>query len=89
MELGMVRTQIQITEVQARELKRLARQKKVSMAELIRESIDEMLRSKTTVSREELVQRSLAAVGKFRSGKGDISERHDDYLLEIYGEYKK
>ena len=80
----MKRTQIQLTEAQARALKRLAGKKHVSIASLIRESVDDLLRSEGAISREELVQRSLEAVGKYRSGKGDISVRHDDYLAEAY-----
>jgi len=84
----MVRTQIQLTEEQARELKRLARERDVSVAALIRESIDEVIRSRGTLSRNEQVSRALAAVGAFRSGKGDISDRHDEYLAEIYADHQ-
>ncbi len=85
----MVRTQIQLTEEQAKALKRLANRKHVSVASLIRDGVDEVLHSQGVISREEQVKRALAAAGKFRSGAGDLSERHDEYLAEIYGEYKK
>lgn len=81
----MVRTQIQLTESQARELKRLAAARGVSMAELIRQGVDSLLKSKTLGSDEELRRRALALAGKFRSGKRDISREHDRYLAEDFG----
>jgi hypothetical protein len=81
----MVRTQIQLTERQARELKRIAAARGVSMAEVIREAVDERIRAGIVpVSREERVKRALAVLGKFRSGLRDVSARHDDYLVEAY-----
>ncbi|MEK6536845.1 MAG: CopG family transcriptional regulator [Actinomycetota bacterium] len=85
----MFRTQIQLTDEQARALKKLAHKKNVSVAALIRGSVDEVLRSQGAVSREEQIRRALAVAGLFHSGKTDISERHDDYLADIYGDYKK
>lgn len=85
----MVRTQIQLTEAQVRELKKLAADYQMSMAALIRDSIDEMLKSRHQVSREEQRQRALAVAGKYRSGKSDISKRHDHYLTGIYGNHRK
>lgn len=81
----MVRTQIQLTERQARELKRIAAAKGVSMAEVIREAVDERIRAGIVpVSREERVKRALAVLGKFRSGIKDLSTAHDKYLAEDY-----
>lgn len=81
----MVRTQIQLTERQARELKRIAAARGISMAEVIREAVDERIRTGIVpVSREERVKRALAVLGKFRSGLRDVSARHDDYLAEAY-----
>jgi hypothetical protein len=82
----MVRTQIQLTKRQARELKRMAAREGVSMAEIIRRSVDAKIREGTgEVPWEERVRRAQAAMGKFRSGLKDVSERHDDYLVEAYG----
>jgi hypothetical protein len=82
----MIRTQIQLTERQARELKRMAAKEGVSMAEVIRRAVDAKLRGGTgEVPWEERVRRVLAAMGKFRSGLKDVAERHDDYLVEAYG----
>ena len=80
----MVRTQIQLTEKQAVALKRLAAKKKVSMAELIRVGVNNLLHSVETVSLEERRQRAIAIAGRFRSGRSDLSAKHDEHLTEIY-----
>jgi predicted DNA-binding ribbon-helix-helix protein len=82
----MIRTQIQLTEEQSQELKRLAAERRVSVAELIREAAEKLLRDSATPGYAERKRRALAVAGRFRSGKGDLSARHDDYLAEIYGE---
>lgn len=78
----MVRTQIQLTEEQARSLKRLAAAKRVSMAQLIRQGVDTILQSDTGIDRDEKRRRAIAAAGRFRSGRSDISRKHDTYLAE-------
>lgn len=81
----MVRTQIQLTERQARELKRIAAREGVSMAELIRRAVDAKLREGSREAPwEERVRRALAVMGKFKSGIRDLSEEHDKYLGEEY-----
>jgi predicted DNA-binding ribbon-helix-helix protein len=82
---GMVRTQIQLTDNQARDLKRLAAARHLSMAELIRQGVDAILRSNTVMDIAEKRKRALALAGKYRSGKHDISKEHDKYLAEDYG----
>ena len=82
----MVRTQIQLTERQARELRRIAAKEGVSMAEIIRRAVDAKIRGGSgEVPWQERVRRAQAAMGKFRSGLKDVAERHDDYLAEEYG----
>ena len=78
----MVRTQIQLTEEQARSLKRLAASRQVSIAELIRQGVDTVLRSNTGIDLDEKRRRAIAAAGRFRSGQRDISEKHDKFLAE-------
>ncbi|MBE0502606.1 MAG: CopG family transcriptional regulator [Desulfuromonadales bacterium] len=80
----MVRTQIQLPEEQVSTLKNLATQQHTSMAELIRRAIDMFTASTDTVSLQDHRQRALAAAGKFRSGHGDLSAKHDHYLAEVY-----
>lgn len=55
------------------------------MADLIRSSVDETLRRRGHVSREELKRRALTAVGRFRSGLGDLASEHDRYLDDAFG----
>lgn len=85
----MFRTQIQLKDEQARALKKLAQEKNISMAALIRDSVDNILRSQSAVSSDEQVRRALEVVGRFHSGKSDISVHHDDYLAESYGDHNK
>ena len=73
----MIRTQIQLTERQARALRQLATSEGLSMAELIRRAVDRVLAEPGDEMRR---GRALAAVGKFRSGRGDVARRHDEYL---------
>jgi hypothetical protein len=80
----MIRTQIQLTEDQAATLKELAHRENVSIAELTRQAIDHWLRHMGAVSPVEQRRQALDVVGRFHSGKSDISEKHDDYLAEAY-----
>ena len=82
----MIRTQIQLTDEQARALREIARARGDSMAELIRQGVDEVLRSEPGLSREDRKRRAIAASGKFRSGLSDLSTDHDRYLGEAYAE---
>ena len=82
---AMVRTQIQLTERQARELKRMAAREGVSMAEVIRKAVDAKIREGVSeVPWEERVRRAMAVLGKFHSGLKDVSRRHDHYLAEAF-----
>ena len=82
----MVRTQIQLTESQVHALKKIAASRHVSVARLIRQAIDTMIQSGPLVDREERYKRAMDIVGKFCSGKRDISKEHDDYLVDAYGQ---
>lgn len=80
----MIRTQIQLTEAQARKVRRLAASRHVSMAEVIRESVDDYVRNQTDDNLKEKRARALKLVGGFSSGKRDLAEKHDKYLEEAY-----
>ena len=80
----MVRTQIQLTEKQARMLRDLAKVKKVSMAELIRRGVDLFLRNSSVLDVEERRKNAIQAIGRFSSGTWDTSEKHDKYLNEAF-----
>lgn len=81
----MVRTQIQLTERQAKRVKAVARRRNVSMATVIRECVDAGLEHKAA-TRRELYDRAMKVVGAFsdREGKRDVARRHDDYLVDAY-----
>jgi hypothetical protein len=82
----MIRTQIQLTEDQYESLRQLAMATERSVADLVREGVDHVLAGRSVPSREELVGRALAAVGRYASGKSDVSGDHDRYLAEAFGE---
>ena len=79
----MVRTQIQLTETQARRLKRLAAAQGRSMADLIRSSVDALLSHPEANTDEVRRTRALGAAGRFRSGLGDLSTHHDRHLADV------
>jgi len=81
----MVRTQVQFTEEQLAQLRRLAAEKGVSVSELVRRGVDRVLREERSPDRKELMARALEVAGKYDSGLTDIGRRHDDYLAEDFG----
>lgn len=81
----MIRTQIQLTEVQSRKIREAARQSGVSTAEIIRRSIDRYLdQDAALTSASEGRLSALKVVGLFHSGLHDVAVRHDEYLDEAY-----
>jgi hypothetical protein len=82
----MVRTQIQLEDRQAEMLRKLSEEGGLSMAEIIRRSIDLYLASiPPKPGREEQRERAIRAPGRFRSGVHDLGESHDRYLQEALG----
>ena len=81
----MVRTQIQLREGQARRVRRLAEEQGVSMAEVIRRCLDQVLKSDQP-DRSALYSRAEAVVGQFEDGCGapDLARKHDDYLATSF-----
>jgi hypothetical protein len=77
----MIRTQIQITSEQARALKRLAAREGKSVAELIRISVDSLLRAGGIKDYEVLRRKASEAAGKL-NGPETLSANHDDFLAE-------
>jgi hypothetical protein len=78
------RTQISLTAEQAQRLRRIARQRRTSMAALIRDAVERAYPEATSV--DNAWDRALRSVGGFRSGHDDISQRHDAYLVDDFGE---
>lgn len=81
----MIRTQIQLSEKQAKSLKKLADNEKVSVASLVRRGVDALLESSGEISSEERRRRALAVAGKFHSKKRDLGTEHDKYLAQAFG----
>lgn len=77
----MVRTQIQLTEEQTARVKKAARERGISMAELIRRCIDRWMEEEASPDLDALYERAMRIAGTFhdREGRTDVSERHDDY----------
>lgn len=80
----MIRTQIQLTEDQARAIKKMATAQGISMAAFIRQAVEGLINSSPDEDRQERIRRAREIVGQYRSGKGDVSRRHDDYLDEAF-----
>ncbi|MEZ5403939.1 MAG: CopG family transcriptional regulator [Bryobacteraceae bacterium] len=81
----MVRTQIQLTDDQVSSLRRTAGLRGVSMAELIRMSLDTFIAREGATSRDAKVERARSVVGRFASGTGDTGREHDKYLTAAFG----
>ena len=77
----MIRTQIQLTEDQAQALKELSAKTGLSIAELVRRGLAPLLRDGLS-EHDERARRAAAAVGRFHSGRDDISSNHDRYLTD-------
>lgn len=79
----MVRTQVQFTEEQIEALRARAAREDVSVSELVRRAVDGWVATET--SRKEKKNRALEVAGRFRSGRDDVSRRHDEHLSEVFG----
>ena len=81
----MIRTQIQLTEGQARRLRAWAAEHGVSLAAAIRCSVDRML-SEGTADIEARYARAASVLGSIPDpdGASDVSVEHDRYLDEAY-----
>lgn len=90
----MVTVEIQLSDEQARRLDQVAQTEGVSLEEVVRRSIERyVMEQEATPHRAldraelaELRRRSLALVGKYGSDASDVSENHDRYLADIYGD---
>lgn len=83
--MNVVRTQIQLSEDEVAAVKRLAAARGVSMAAVIRDAVDRYVEREAEETLDQRWARSLAAIGGFRSGIPDLSQRHDDEFAEAAG----
>ena len=80
----MIRMQIQLTESQAKAVKRAAMEEGTSVAEVIRRAVERMAGERPKMNAQERARRAIEIAGKFRSGKKGVSQKHDEYLAEAY-----
>ena len=81
----MVRTQVQLTDRQLETLRRDSAATGRSVADLIRQGVDQYLAGRSELGREERIERAIGVAGKFSSGRSDVSANHDRYLAEAFG----
>ncbi|MCF8079891.1 MAG: ribbon-helix-helix domain-containing protein [Desulfobacterales bacterium] len=79
----MVRTQIQLTEEQARKLKAMAASTDQSMAALIRKAVEQLLAGDPR-DRSTLYRNAKSVVGKYTADAADVAQHHDRYLKESF-----
>jgi len=82
----VIRTQIQLTEEQARRIRALAKREGISMAEAIRRCVERALDAeRADVS--DLYERAAKLAGSFDDPEGaaDVSAEHDRYLDDAFG----
>ncbi len=79
----MIRTQVQFEEAQYQKVKELASQQQISIAALIRRAVDQFFMT-SKPGKSGLYRDALKIAGKYETEHHDISEKHDQYLEEIY-----
>ena len=82
----MVRVQIQLDPSRHRQLKKRAKQLGVSVAEIVRRSIDFDLRTREGEAKTDRMRRALSVVGKYADPEGatNVARDHDPVLAEAY-----
>ena len=82
----MKRTQIQLTDRQYSYLKEISGQKNISLAEVVREAVTFYSASTINIDQDMRIRDALSLIGKYSSGKKDISTNHDQYLENEFKE---
>lgn len=65
-------------------IKKIALSRHLSIAELIRQAVDTMIKSGAVIDTEERRKRAVDAAGRFSSGLRDLSTEHDKYLEDAF-----
>lgn len=78
---GVIRVQVQLTEAQVDTLKRVAAERGVSTAEVLRELVDAHL---TETPDHDRRTRAMNVVGRHHSGRHDVSREHDREIAEAF-----
>ena len=82
----MIRTQIQLNDEQYQALQQLAREHRISMAEIVRQGVDLAL---AQLDRRRKWEKVRALAGEFSSRESDIARKHDEYLAKAFHHKKK
>jgi hypothetical protein len=82
----MIRTQVQLTDRQLKALRHASAATGRSVADLIRQGVDQYLAGRSEIGREERIERALKVAGRFSSGRTDVSANHDRHLAEAFGQ---
>jgi hypothetical protein len=80
----MKRTQIQLTDKQYKLLKEISSERKISMAEVVREAVAHYSATSAVMDKDSRIREAMSIVGKYNSGKNDIAAGHDEYLAGIF-----
>ena len=75
---------IELTSEQEEALRRVAEIRQKTVEDIIAEWVQRLLEECVDTDWENRRARALNAVGRFRSGKRDVSEKHDKYLAEAF-----
>ena len=81
----MIRTQIQLTQEQAKKLRQISLESHESIASLIRKAVNQFLISEKP-SREALYRQAGSVIGKYEAERPDVALSHDRYLDEAFSE---
>jgi hypothetical protein len=81
----MIRTQVQLTDRQLEALRQASAATGRSVADLIRQGVDQYLAGRSELGREERIERAIRVAGRFSSGPSDVSANHDRHLAEAFG----
>lgn len=81
--INMIRTQVQLDKDQYERLKALATSRSQSIAQLVREGVEQLL---TAADRRQVWERLMRAAGSCPDpdGRADVAVHHDEYLAEVY-----
>ena len=82
---AMAQVEVLFTDAEVAALEKMARAQRVSVAELIRKEMGNLILSAPRRTDADQRAKARAMCGRYRSGCRDLAQRHDDYLAEIYG----
>ena len=82
----MVRKEIRLTHARMQAVRRLSATTGRSVAELVRDAVDQYIVGNRVLKVEERIERAIAVSGAFASGGAGVSAEHDRYLADAFGQ---